>query len=429
MTPAPPEYPSASSDPIPVEQAESIVLDCARPLDTEWIELNAATNRVLASDLVSPQDFPPADTSSMDGYGVNHADLETIPCELSVVETLPAGTVSRVPLGSGQAVRLFTGSELPSGADTVVMQEDTERVNPQTVRILSAYPQGKFVRKKGQFCRTGDRPIEVGQILGAPEIALLAAVRQLNLQVFRQARVGIFSTGNELVNPDRIPTPGQIIDTNQPGLSALVRQAGGIPYCLGIVKDTESGELKGGKDALKQTITQALTSCDLILSSGGVSVGDYDHVESVLEELGAHIHIRKVAIKPGKPFTFATFDGGTSQPVKLYCGLPGNPVSAMVCFWRLVLPALKKLHGQTPPWSPKVLTAIAQSPLTAGGRRETYLWGKLVNSEGQLWFSPSSEQGSGNFVNLAGCNGLAILAVGTKRVEAGTEVPVMTIVG
>ena len=427
MTPAPPEYPIAQTGTIPVKQAESIVLDCARPLGTEWIELTAATGRVLASDLVSPQDFPSADTSSMDGYGVRHADLETIPCELSVVETLPAGTVTRVPLQSGQAVRLFTGSELPSGADTVVMQEDTERLNPQTVRILSAYPRGKFVRKQGQFCRSGDRPIGAGQVMGAPEIALLAAVRQLNLKVFRQARVGIFSTGDELVNPDRVPKPGQIVDSNQPGLSALVQQAGAIPHRLGIVKDTESGGVEGGKDVLKQTITQALTSCDLILSSGGVSVGDYDHVESVLEELGARIHIRKVAIKPGKPFTFATFDGGTSQPVKLYCGLPGNPVSAMVCFWRLVLPAIKKLHGHPPPWSPRVLTAIAQSPVTAGGMRETYVWGKLVTSDGQLRFSPASEQGSGNLVNLAGSNGLAILAVGTKRVEAGAEVAVMGI--
>ena len=432
MTPPPTASTTDSSSMLPVQQAEAIVLDCARPLDTEWIELSAATGRILASDLLSPQDFPPADTSSMDGYGVRLADLETIPCQLSVVETLPAGTVSQVPLSSGQAARLFTGAQLPLGADTVVMQEDTECLSPETVRILTAYPAGKFVRKQGQFCRSGDRLIGTGQRLGAPEIALLAAVRCCNLQVFRQARVGIFSTGDELVSPEQQPKPGQIVDSNQPGLSALVRQAGGIPQRLGIVRDTigsggtTSGGIEAGKDALKQTIAQALTSCDAILSSGGVSVGDYDHVESVLEELGAQIHIRKVAIKPGKPFTFATFGGGDGR-TKLYFGLPGNPVSAMVCFWRFVLPALNKLHGQSSPWSPSFSIAISQSPLTSGGIRETYVWGRVVNSNGQLQFFPASELGSGNLINLAGSNALAMVPVGTRRIEAGSAINVLRI--
>ena len=433
MTPSPAVAATDPTGMMPVQQAEEIVLDCVRPLGTEWIELGAATDRILASDLLSPQDFPPANTSSMDGYGVRQADLGTIPCQLAVVETLPAGTVSQVPLQSGQAARLFTGSQLPVGADTVVMQEDTERLSAETVKILAAYPAGKFVRKRGQFCRSGDRLMSVGQRLGAPEIALLAAVRHLNLQVFRRARVGIFSTGDELVSPEQQPQPGQIVDSNQPGLSALVRQAGGTPQRLGIVKDTggsgrtASGQIAAGKETLKQTISQALTSCDAILSSGGVSVGDYDHVESVLEELGAQVHIRKVAIKPGKPFTFATFEGGGSKPAKLYFGLPGNPVSAMVCFWRFVLPALNKLHGQSPPWCPSFPTAIAQSPLTAGGVRETYVWGQVVTAEGQLQFSPASELGSGNLVNLAGSNALAVVPVGTKRVEAGSAVYVLRI--
>ena len=343
MTPPPTVSATDSTGMMPVQQAEAIVLDCARPLGTEWIELSAATGRILASDLLSPQDFPPADTSSMDGYGVRQADLETIPCQLSVAETLPAGTVSQVPLRSGQAARLFTGSQLPLGADTVVMQEDTERLSPETVRILATYPAGKFVRKQGQFCRSGDRLIGAGQRLGAPEIALLAAVRHCNLQVFRQARVGIFSTGDELVSPEQQPKPGQIIDSNQPGLSALVQQAGGIPQRFGIVRDTiesdstASGGIEAGKDALKQTIAQALTSCDAILSSGGVSVGDYDHVESVLEELDAQIHIRKVAIKPGKPFTFATFGGGeprASQALLRITRQPsiGNGMFLALCF-------------------------------------------------------------------------------------------------
>ncbi len=410
---------------MPVVDAERIVLESAQILGTEWIELGDAMGRVLASDLLSPQDFPPAPTSSMDGYGVRHADLVTIPCDLSVIETLPAGTVSQTSLQPGQAARLFTGSELPPGADTIVIQEDTQRTG-DTVRILGAYPRGKFVRQQGQFCQAGDRLMATGQVLGAPEVALLAAVRRLNVQVYRQVRVGIFSTGDELVSPEQPPKPGQIVDSNQPGLSALVRQAGAIPHRFGIVKDTESGEISGGKAALKQAIASALSACDVILSSGGVSVGDYDHVESVLEELGADILIRKVAIKPGKPFTFALFPRESGAP-QLYCGLPGNPVSAMVCFWRFVLPALRKLHGQRPPWSPGFTTAIAQSDLKAGGVRETYLWGRVAIARGgpeagQLHFFPANEHGSGNLVNLAGTNALAILPVGTRRVQVGATV-------
>lgn len=419
---------------IPVLQAETIVLEQAEPLGTEWVDLSAARGRVLACEIVSPQDFPPAATSSMDGYAVRHTDLANIPTELTVVETVPAGTLSQVSLQPGQATRLFTGSELPAGADTIVIQEDTERIAPERVRILAFSPQGKFVRQQGQFCRMGDRLLSAGQRLGAPEVALLAAVRRLYVPVFRQARVGIVSTGDELVSPDHPSSPGQIVDSNQPGLSALVQQAGGIPQRLGIVKDTgigdetnrkgEAGKIAAGKSALKQAIASALTSCDVLLSSGGVSVGDYDHVESVLEELGAQIHIRKVAIKPGKPFTFATFPQADAPPI-LFCGLPGNPVSAMVCFWRFVLPALKKLEGQQAPWSPSLLTAIAQSPLTAGGVRETYLWGKVTVQNGHLQFSPANEHGSGNLINLAGTNALAILPEGTQRVEMGTTVSVL----
>ncbi|MEM9567951.1 MAG: gephyrin-like molybdotransferase Glp [Cyanobacteria bacterium P01_E01_bin.34] len=424
----PSSTPNHSTSMMPVAEAEQIVLDLAQPLGTEGIELSSANGRVLASDLLSPQDFPPAPTSSMDGYGVRHADLTTIPCDLSVIETLPAGTVSQTSLQPGQAARLFTGSELPPGADTIVIQEDTQRTG-STVRVLESYPLGKFVRQQGQFCRAGDRLMATGQVLWAPEVALLAAVRRLNLEVYRQARVGIFSTGDELVSPEQPPQPGQIVDSNQPGLSTLVRQAGAIPHRFGIVKDTESGDSSSGKAALKRVIGSALATCDVILSSGGVSVGDYDHVESVLEELGANILIRKVAIKPGKPFTFATFPR-ESGPPQLYCGLPGNPVSAMVCFWRFVLPALRKLQGQCPPWSPRFATAIAQSELRTGGVRETYLWGRAAivregSTSGQVNFLPANEHGSGNLVNLAGTNALAVLPVGTKRVNAGEPVPIL----
>ena len=419
---------------ISVTEAESVVLKQAHPASTEWVDLSAASGRVLACNVDSPQDFPPAATSSMDGYAVRHADLATIPTELTVVETLPAGTVSQATLQSGQAARLFTGSELPSGADTISIQENAERLSPDLVRILAPSPKGQFVRQPGQYCQMGDRLMSVGQVLGAPEIAVLAAVRRLNVPVFRRIRVGIVSTGDELVSPDCPPGPGQIVDSNQPGLSALVQQAGGIPQRLGIVKDTETGtdanqpgeaeKIAAGEAVLKRAISSALSSCDVILSSGGVSVGDYDRVEAALEDMGAQIHIRKVAIKPGKPFTFATLPQ-IDAPPKLYFGLPGNPVSAMVCFWRFVLPALKKMQGEEGPWAPCFPTAIAQSSLTAGGQRETYLWGRVGIQGGQLQFTAANEHGSGNLINLAGTNALAILPVGTQRIKRGQPVSVL----
>ncbi|WP_227498603.1 gephyrin-like molybdotransferase Glp [Synechococcus sp. PCC 7336] len=411
---------------MPVLTAAQLVLDCAQPLGPEWVPLAAARDRILARDLLSPQDFPAANTSSMDGYAVRHADIATIPCQLAVSATLPAGTVTTEPLQPGRAVRIFTGSQLPPGADTVVMQEDTERLDECSVRILEPYSLGKFVRSAGQFCRVGDVLVRKGQRLAAPEVALLAAVRQLNVRVYRRPRVTLFSTGDELVRADQKPGPGQIVDSNQPGLEALVQAAGGLPQCLGIVRDTTAGQISGGKAKLKRTIAQALTCTDLILSSGGVSVGDYDLVEEVLAELGATIHIRKVAIKPGKPFTFATFESAFPPgPQVLYCGLPGNPVSAMVCFWRFVKPLLRKLQGELPPWSPSFPRAIATAELRAGGKRETYLWGNVRVEDGQLRFAPANEHGSGNLVNLAGTNALAILAIGQTCIAAGEPVPVL----
>jgi molybdopterin molybdotransferase len=411
---------------IPVSTAETLVLEATPTLGTEWVSADRARDRILAETIASPEDFPAADTSSMDGYAVCHQDVVIVPCELDVVETLPAGTLSQQSLQPGQAARLYTGSVLPVSADTVVIQEVTERLSESKVRILSSAEKGQFVRSQGHFCRQGDPVLLQGQRLGAAELAVLAAVRRFYLPVYRRPRVAILSTGDELVAPDRVPGSGQIVDSNQPGLAALVAAAGGIPLCLGILQDTTAAGVSGGKALLHQTIASALRNADMILSSGGVSVGDYDYVESVLSELGATLHFNKVAIKPGKPFTFATFDqhGSAGNPV-IYCGLPGNPVSAMVCFWRFVKPALQKLQGQLPPWSPPLLTAIAAAELSGGGQREAYLWGRAQVMDGEIVFVPASELGSGNLINLAGTNALAVVPIGQTAIVAGAPVSVL----
>ncbi|MEN9225054.1 MAG: molybdopterin molybdotransferase MoeA [Thermostichus sp. HHBFW_bins_43] len=401
---------------LPVAEAEALILQAVQPLGSEWVELGSAQNRVLSQTLHSPQDFPTQPTSSMDGYAVRYEDVrQGIPCELQVIETIPAGKAPTRALQRGQAARLYTGSVLPVGADTVVIQEHTERLSGETVRILRSPQAGEFVRPRGSFAGQGDPILEAGQRLGGAELAVLAAIRQAVVPVFRQPRVAILSTGDELVPIQQVPGPGQIVDSNQYGLAALVRAAGGIPVNLGIVPDQPQ--------VLRERMQQALGSADGVISSGGVSVGDFDYVEKLLEELGGEIFIRSVAIKPGKPLTVARFSN-PHGPAKLYFGLPGNPASALVTFWRFLHPALLKMGGSPPPYL-QFLSATSPVALHSDGKREHYLWGKLHLKPDHVQFQPANSHNSGNLMNLAGCNALAVLEVGRTQIPAGSPLQVL----
>jgi len=319
---------------------------------------------------------------------------------------------------SGQAARILTGAMLPDGAATIVMQENTQRQEDR-VKILEAPTQGQFVRHQGSFHRAGTPLLSAGLPLGGAEIAVLAAAQCPVLPVYRKPRVALLSTGDELVPPDHPLRPGQIVDSNQYALAALVEQTGAVPVPLGIIPDHPQ--------ALAEGIQTALQKADLILSSGGVSVGDYDYVDQVLSDLGATLHLRSVAVKPGKPLTVATFPS-PSQGNLLYFGLPGNPVSALVSFWRFVAPALRKLSGLPGGWSPSFVSAVTQDTLKSGGGRETYLWGHLTLSErGNTFRLAGGSHSSGNLINLAGTNALAVVPVGTKLVNSGATVGCMTL--
>lgn len=401
---------------LPVAEAEALILQAIQPLGTEWVELGSAQGRVLGQTLYSPQDFPAQPTSSMDGYALRYEDVQQgIPCELQVIETIPAGKAPTTEVQRGQAVRLYTGSVLPAGADTVVMQEDTQRPSETKVRILKDPQQGEFVRPRGSFAQRGDPILEAGQRLGGAELAVLAAIRQAVVPVFRRPRVAILSTGDELVPIQQVPGPGQIVDSNRYGLAALVRAAGGIPVNLGIVPDQPQ--------VLRERMQQALGAADGVISSGGVSVGDFDYVEKLLEELGGKIFIRSVAIKPGKPLTVARFSN-PHGPDQLYFGLPGNPASALVTFWRFLRPALLKMGGSLPPYL-EVISATSPKDLHADGKREHYLWGKLRLMPDQIQFQPADSHHSGNLINLAGCDALAVLPLGTTQIPAGSPVQVL----
>lgn len=422
---------------LPVTQAESIILELVQPLDrqrdVETVDLLTAVGRILAAPVTSSLDFPHWDNSAMDGYAVRFTDVEASstdkPTILEIIEEIPAGYQPQLSVEPGQAARIFTGALMPTGADTVVMQEET-RWEGDRVFILTPPTQPQaFVRSKGAFYQAGRPLLAPGTVLHGPEIALLAAAQCTQVPVYRRLRIAILSTGDELVSPDQPLKPGQLVDSNQYALAALVAQLGAEPICLGIIPDR--------KEALSHAIAQAVATADVVLSTGGVSVGEYDYVEEILTSLGGDIHIHAVAIKPGKPLTVATVPPkpGPDKPATtqtpgpiLYFGLPGNPVSTLVTFWRFVQPALNKLSGKPDGWGPTFVQARSQVDLRSNGKQETYIWGQLHLFAGTYEFTPATgSQNSANLINLANMTGLAVIPVTQTWIQAGDFVQVLKI--
>lgn len=411
-----------------VQAAHSIILNLVQPLEqTEIVDLLDATGRICAQTITSQLDFPHWDNSAMDGYAVRYLDVQACSAEnpaiLEIVEEISAGYQPQASLQPGQASRIFTGACLPMGADTVVMQEVSRREGSRVLILEAPQPQA-FVRHRASYYQAGTPLLMPGIRLNAPEIAVLAVAGCSKLAVYRRPRVAILSTGDELVSIEQPLQPGQIVDSNQYALAAFVRQRGGIPQLLGIVPDQP--------EALKAAITEAISNSDMVLSTGGVSVGDYDYVDQILAQLGAQIQVRSVAVKPGKPLTVATFpptQQGLNRPV-LYFGLPGNPVSALVSCWRFVQPALSKLSGlPSSVWEPMFVKARSHYDLKANGRLETYHWGQLsLDATGNYEFHlAGGTQNSGNLINLAQTTGLAVVPVGETLISAGEFVQVLRV--
>jgi len=288
-----------------VAETEKIILDLVKPfdpeIDSEILPLSKVLNRILAEDISSNLDFPHWDNSAMDGYALRYADLDNLQeLKLAIAsDEIPAGVAISQSLNQGECVRIFTGGMLPLGADTIIMQEDTERIN--NFLYLKVKPtQGEYVRRKGEFIQAGTTLLKAGTRLGATEIGALASARCQTVKVYRQPKIAIISTGNELIslnssNPLQL---GQIIDSNLYALSTLLEQSGAIAISFGAVHDHQI--------ELESVMQKAIDSADIVISTGGVSVGDYDYIEEILEKMGADIHVRSVAIKPGKPLTVAS---------------------------------------------------------------------------------------------------------------------------
>lgn len=421
-----------------VSETEAVILNLVQPLDnpgdTEVVDLLAAGDRILAKPVTSKLDFPHWDNSAMDGYAVRYTDVQHCSAEqptvLEIVEEIPAGYQPQSLIQPGQAARIFTGAVMPKGADTVVMQERTSR-EENHVSILAAPQPQEFVRHKASFYQAGTQLLPAGIKLTAAEIAVLAAAQCSQVSVYRRPRVAIFSTGDELVTLNQPLAAGQIVDSNGYALAALVKQSGAEPLMLGIVKDDPV--------ALEESIAYAIANADIVISSGGVSVGDYDYVDQILEKLGAKIHIRAVAMRPGKPLTVATFSphprrvglDEQSPPARamrfpLYFGLPGNPAAVLVTFLRFVQPAIKKLSGLAEGWKTVFVKVRSHHELRSDGKRETYIWGKLQLIGGVYeFYKAGGSHSSGNLINLAQTNALAVIPVGKTLISPGEEVQVL----
>ena len=322
---------------VELEDALNRILATIQPLEQETVSVAEAEGRVLAEPILSPVDLPRFDNSAMDGYAVRAADLAGTsaekPAVLCVRGKVPAGGIFAGQVAAGSCVRVFTGSILPTGADAVVMQEDTrlDPSRPDSVLFFEAARPWDNIRLSGEDAKCGTVLAKAGDRLKFGQIALLAAAGLLHLKVSRRPSIGLLATGSELAESGRALQPGQIYESNRVMLASLVKRAGAQPDIFPLVPDT--------MEATRCSLEEALTRCDAAITTGGVSVGEFDFVKAAFELMGGTLNFWKVSIKPGKPFVF----GRAGK--KLLFGLPGNPVSALVTFLLLVRPALARMQG------------------------------------------------------------------------------------
>lgn len=392
---------------IPLAEAQQVVIDRCAPLPTVTLPLVEALGHVTAGAVSAAEAVPAFDNTAMDGYAVRAADTEAAPVTLEVVDTLAAGRAPDVAVGPGQAVRIMTGAPIPPGADAVIMVERTRTLDGGGRMVAEvSVPAGNHVRRAGEDLEVGRVVFEPGEVLQPAHVGVLAGLGIHAISVVRRPRVGVVSTGDELVDGSAPLALGQVRDSNRYSLLSLVREAGLEGVDLGLVRDDP--------EAIRATIARGAETCDAVLTSGGVSMGDYDCVKVVLDEMG-EMSWMQVAIKPAKPFAFGLV-GGT--PV---FGLPGNTVSSMVSFELLARPALRRMMGHGQLHRPRV-QATAASPLRRRPDGKIH-FARVVWSyhEGRYEVRSAGGQGSHQLSSLAAANGLAVLPDGHSA-EAGDAV-------
>jgi len=392
---------------ISYDEAIKIVLDTITPLPPVDIPLEEAVGHVLAEPVKACWDLPAADNSAMDGFAFAHTGQDE-GGTLTLIGSAFAGHPLDQPVAAGEAVQITTGAPLPPGTDTVIPLEEVEE-RQGSITLLKAPIRGQHVRYRGEEFRNGEELLSPGTELRPGEIALLASAGITRVSVHPRARVAILSTGDELVELGETPGPGQIVNSNLPMLCALLREIGCEPLPLGIGRDTP--------DALEEAIRAGLQA-DLLLSTGGVSVGEKDHMQETLNRLGFERRFWRARIKPGKPILFGTLQG---KPV---FGLPGNPAATGATFEIFVRPALRRLAGQGDPLPPKLLCTLAEK-VKGGHKRQNFLWCRLEEENGRYRAIPSQRQGSGQNRSLQEACALLPVPVESPDLEAGSEVEVL----
>lgn len=396
---------------ITVEDARDRILSRLRTVGAERVTLTDAAGRYIAESIVAPWDSPAFDNSAMDGFAFRWSDRDEI---LTVIGESAAGHPFDGSVGPGEAVRIMTGAAVPDGADSVAMREICqEKDGKLSVTEEPSRGEGANIRLQGEYMAAGEPVLRKRDRLGGAEIGLLAMFGRTVVYVSRRPRVAIVTTGSELVEPDREPGPGQIINSNAYMIESLVRDAGGEPTVLPIVPDDE--------DATREAIGSLDATVDLVLTIGGVSVGDYDFVRDVLDETTGGMAFWKVRMKPGKPLAF----GQLSKNETPVIGLPGNPVSSFVGFHQFVRPALQVLQGAAADETPlRRVRAKTSTPIRSTPRRRQYVLGALEQGGGESHFVPHASQSSGNVLTTCRTSAFGIVEEGVDRIEAGAALDV-----
>jgi molybdopterin molybdotransferase len=391
---------------LPIEDAVDMIVARVTPLGLhEFVDLHSADGRVLARDLLAPIPLPPFTNSAVDGYAVRHCDLGEADTRLPVAARIEAGA-NAGGHDTGTAARIFTGALMPDGADTVFMQEDV-RVDGDSVVLPAGLKRGANVRPAGEDIAIGEAALAKGKRLMPQDIALAAALGATKLFVARPARVAVFSTGNELVSPGEVQTPPQIYDSNRFMLLALLRRLGCEAHDLGILRDEPEG--------LARALRDAAARFDLIVTSGGVSTGEADHVKSAVEQVGSLVFWR-MAIKPGRPVAMGVIDGTP------FVGLPGNPVASYVTQAYVVRPlALALMGARWTPVSPLPVRA-AFSYKKKAGRREFVRASLSIGPDSLVEAHKFPREGAGLLSSLTQTQGLVVLGEDTTRVDPGDSV-------
>lgn len=399
---------------IPINEALATILANTKRLERIEVELLDAFESVLAEVIVSDIDIPPFHKSAMDGYAVRSSDLSSIPGTLKIMDNIAAGSSLKKKIKSGECMKIMTGAPVPPGADSVVMIEDTESMTDGTMKVMKPVVPGQNICVKGEDVKKGKVVLKKGTLIMGPEVAILASVGGVSVSVYRKPDVGIVSTGDEIVEPDNPQEEdnpleeGKIRNSNGPMLSALVNEIGCRAQYLGIAKDSE--------EELLRVITSGL-KWDMLLLSGGVSMGDYDLIPDVLKKLGATIFFHKVSVKPGKPLLFA------KKGRCLIFGIPGNPVSSFTTFHMFIKPAIYKMIGIANYRLP-MQDAIIETDFSNRSKRVLIIPSYCTVRNGSLFVTPLELNGSADIIGCSGGNCFMVIDKGVTGIKRGEEVKV-----